>query len=342
MNEDISVTWIDILECPSLVRGTVEIASDHINFSKCSKSVIRETVNRGESYKRLVNLFKDNNSGCRICFTTNSQTIYVKGRLRRKWSHAKMTFWGGSGLDVYEIKNNLFEHIGVFGPAQDGEEYFSFSLSHDGENPLYIYLPIYNCVEELYVGIKSGCELRDGWKFEKPVPIIFFGNSVTQGAAASRSGNAYPNVVQRLLKQNIINLSFSGFCLGQKGIAEEIGKLNCSCIVIDYSRNEVDKIVFREKYAQFYSLIRESHPNVRIIFLSSFNFNKMREFADFDNIIKSVYGKAIKNGENVKFIEVMNCFSNREYDLLATDSCHLNDMGMYRIAAEIMQKIIET
>ncbi len=343
-NDSSLINWINVLTHPSLVRGTLNITSNQVDFLKCSEDAIKETVQRGEYFQRLLDLFKDNNSGCRICFVTNSDTVFIKGRVRRRWSHGKLTHWGGSGLDVYKLKNNytLFEHISVYGPVLDGADDFYFSIiNRDAENPFYIYLPTYNCIEELYVGVKEGCYLREEWNFESLVPVIFFGNSVTQGASASRSGNAYPNIVQRKLQQNILNLSFSGFCLGQKGFAEEIGKLNCRSIVIDYSRNEADKEIFREKYVRFYSLIRELHPNVRIIFLTSFNFNNMKEFSGFDNIINDVYKKAVEDGENVKLINTMNCFSNMEYDLLATDGCHLNDAGMYIIASEIVKKIVE-
>ena len=35
---------------------------------------------------------------------------------------------------------------------------------------------------------------------QNSLPVIFYGNSVTQGAAASRSGNTFPNVVSKKLK----------------------------------------------------------------------------------------------------------------------------------------------
>ena len=58
-------------------------------------------------------------------------------------------------------------------------------------------------------------------------PLVFYGNSITQGTSALRSGNIYPNIVSRYLDADIVNYSFSGACKGEKNMARQIAEKIC-------------------------------------------------------------------------------------------------------------------
>ena len=123
--------------------------------------------------------------GVRLRFRTNSERIIFKVKFNRKWSYLKMVNWGSMGFDVYKIINDEYFHRTVFGPT-NGKDTFAEIIYENPNSELCIFLPNYNKIEEFYMGIEKGSTIEKVDSPEnKKLPIVFYGNSVTQGAAAS-------------------------------------------------------------------------------------------------------------------------------------------------------------
>ena len=328
--DESNIEWIDIFEHPEYVHGTLRISNDRLDFTKFSPEARNEIKQYGELAIGEMNNQYKNTSGCRIMLTSNSTRLTFKVQLKRKWSYRKMNLWNSSGFDVYEIIDGKYIHKTVFAPYEGNNIFAEQTACKKGA--VCIYLPTYNCIEALFIGIDKEAKIEPYYGTEKMLPILFYGNSVTQGAAASRSGNCFPNILQRTLNRDIINLSCSSCCRGLESMATEIGKLNCHCIVIDYTRNAYNVKAFQNSHERFYKQVREYHPNKKIILMTSCNFNDWVEYFEYDKIVKRTYQNALERGENVYLLNVMELFQKEEYSYVAVDGSHVNDIGMYRIA----------
>ena len=138
-----------------------------------------------------------------------------------------MVNWGSFGFDVYGVVGEEYVHRTVFAPS-DGHDLFAEMIDVPYNGQLCIFLPNYNTIEELYMGIDEGSTVVTlPYPPKKRVPVLFYGNSVTQGAAASHSGNSFPNLVSKILNRDIINISCSACCRGTDTMADLIGQINC-------------------------------------------------------------------------------------------------------------------
>lgn len=331
-----NIRWVDILDRPDLVRGSLRTASDQVDFIKFPYEARQEIINYGKTADaEMKNLYR-NTSGCRLMFFTDSKRIVIKAHLKRKWGYRKMNLWNSAGFDIYEIHKGKYVHKTVVAP-NEGKNIFAEQIAcRAGE--VCIYMPTYNCIEKLLLGIDANAAFK-GIDDEEYLPIIFYGHSVTEGAAASRSGNAFPNIFQRITKHEIINLSCSSCCRGLESMGKLIGKLNCSAVVIDYTRNAANVDVFKNTHEKFYMQIRKAHPDKLIILMTSSNFNDWKEYFDYDEIVKETYYRAVDRGEKVRLLDVMGLFQKDEYSLIAVDGSHINDIGMYRVA-EALAKLV--
>ncbi|MFM5882142.1 SGNH/GDSL hydrolase family protein [Methanobrevibacter gottschalkii] len=234
--DETNIKYFDLFEFPELFYGNLNFTTEKLCISKFPKEILEEMKEWGELIHTGINYYNDASCGNRLRFITSSSRIVFKVQLKRKWPFQKIVNWGSMGFDVYILENEKYIHKTIFAPM-DGYNIFAEEIYIKPNEMLCIFLPNYNIIEKMYVGIQEGSTLS---KFDYPkdnqLPIIFYGNSITQGAAASKTGNSFPNIVSRKLNRDIINISSSSGCLGTESIANLIGKLNCHSIVIDYTK----------------------------------------------------------------------------------------------------------
>ena len=321
--------WINIKEEPSFVFGTSNFSATSVDFSKFDKITRNDISVYGDAVVREMNNNYNSASGCRIRYSTTSKKIVIKVSLRRIYGYRKMLMWNSSGFDVYAYKSGRYIYKTVFAPME-GKRIFAETIIGDGK--YVIFLPNYNTVEDIFIGYEKTADIKP-LPYVTPLPIVFYGNSITQGSSASRSGNSFPNIVSRYLDTDIINISASSCCRGQISVADMIGKINCSAIVIDYSRNAGNLQELKSTYNRFYERIRKWHPSIPIVLLTSSCFNHWRDYNWFDEHIIN-YVKAIKD-ENTFLLEQKLLFEEDEWSLCVVDQCHYTDYGMKKVADSI-------
>lgn len=97
-----NIRWINCLDRPDLVKGTLHTASDKVDFTKFPREARLEILKYEKLAKaEMDNLYK-NTSGCYVVFYTDSPRLIIKAHLGRKWGYKKMNLWNSSGFDVYE------------------------------------------------------------------------------------------------------------------------------------------------------------------------------------------------------------------------------------------------
>lgn len=343
INED-GIKYYNVFsDCPDLLHG-IPLFSVFGEVKKYSFGTINEmeigTFSKfgNNAYRTSVQSDFLNNvnsaTGCCLRFKTTASQIVFRVHLKRRWDYLRMTLWCSSGFDVYIRQENEVEwkHKTVFGP-NTGYNMFAESIGLPENVECMIFLPLYNQIYELYIG--SRAELQPIRDYRNPVPIAFYGNSITQGAAASRSGNAFCNIVSRQLDSAIVNYSVSSGCHGQISVAKTIGEINISAMVIDYSRNAYSAQHFEQTHEKFYLELRKYHPTIPVIFLTTVFTNFQKSYKSFDQVIYQTYEKAKQRGENVYIINVMELLQNFGFDVVTVDGAHLNDAGMLIVADAI-------
>ena len=205
---------------------------------------IAETVSKG------IHEMCGTSAGGRVRFMTDSpyvaiMTEYSQYELSCIIPHSNMV-----GFDMYA--DNTF--VGTFRPPVEfcGEPLVSSldvpaALPHekpsDASVPerkmrlITINMPSYSGIKKMKIGIAKDAKISHAPDYTLEKPIVFYGSSITNGAAASRPGMTYEARLSRELDANYINLGFGGLCKGEPQMAEYISGLDMSIFVMDYDHN---------------------------------------------------------------------------------------------------------
>lgn len=336
--DETDIVYLNLFEYPELFYGNINNI-ENTDFCKYPKVIQEEMKEYEPIAAREMNNYNSTPSGVRLRFNTNSKRLIFKIELKRKWDYQKLNNLNSSGFDVYNTDGKSYTHQEVFSPGH-GHNIFAEEIISPKNGNFCIFLPSYNSIKKIYLGIEKNSQINElNYPENKQLPIVFYGNSVTQGAAASRSGNSFPNIISRKLNRDIINISCSSCCKGTANTADLIGLMNCHAIIIDYTQNAYDTNIFRDTHERFYKKIREYHPEIKIILLTTANFNFWRAYDDFDVIVENTYNNAIYRNENTFLINQRKLFDENEYDYIAVDKSHYTDYGMYIIAEKICEII---
>ncbi len=177
-------------------------------------------------------------AGLHVRFMTDAQAIVVRYKVGGDYSMPHMPTSGVSGLDIY-AKDSEGALSWCRGRYSFGDtiQYAFSGLNvkesfHDRGREYRLYLPLYNSVEWLEIGIP------DEDKFEKiPLrnekPIVVYGTSIAQGACASRPGMAWTSILGRELDWPLINLGFSGNGRMEKELIDLLGEIDAEMYVLD-------------------------------------------------------------------------------------------------------------
>lgn len=265
--------------------------------------------------KSIYDNFKKTSSGNRLCFSTSSKKIMLKVKLNNVEEHPNIVDWNTKGFDVYEINNETYHHKTVFAPFKDN--YIFSEIIHNKPNSeLCVYLPNFSNIEKILIGIEKNSQLN---RFKYPNeenPIIFYGNTITQGASASRSGNSYPNIISRIKNRDIINLihNYENEILLIKSLLQS-------------KKNNLILLLKQETFMrciQEINDLKEDTTNIIILLDDNFSENTDLEYDLSDNI---------------KIIKYSEIFEIDELDYLTTDNKHFTDYGMYILAKKICDYI---
>lgn len=277
-------------------------------------------------------------SGGMVRFQTDSTAVGLLAALRNGGDLSSMARSGSGGFDLYEegpsdmiFRGNLRHTQGT--AAVKG--LFCRNLPPQMRQ-WAVYLPLYNGIESLAIGLDPECRIAPPipLRFEKP--ILFYGSSITQGACASRPGNAYPAIITRRLNANLVNWGFSGSAKGERILAETIASMHLSAFVLDYDHNAPTPEHLEATHEPFFRVVRHVHPKLPVVFISRPDYVGTTDCRKRRDIIRATYNRAKADGDsNVYFIDGERLFGDSERDLCTVDGCHPNDIGFLRMADEI-------
>lgn len=282
-------------------------------------------------------------AGFVIAFKTDSREIYGKWRTKPGRAYKNMTAIASRGLDLYIKRDGQWMFAGAGVPGDSVTTHKIVGNMAGGEKECLLFLPTYDELLELAVGVEAGSYLRPltvEWKGK----VVIYGSSITQGASASRPGMAYPAQLSRRLGYEIVNLGFSGSGKMEESVGRMVADASADLFILDCAANPTPQQIL-ERTESFVKQIRAKHPQVPILMIESVvreggNFDQtiQKKVSDQNKNFRSMHAKLVKEG--MQKLYLINGDDLLGHDHEGTvDGTHPNDLGFDRMLQVIEPKV---
>ncbi|MCC6124150.1 MAG: SGNH/GDSL hydrolase family protein [Pirellulales bacterium] len=282
------------------------------------------------------NLSRDS-AGMMVRFKTDATAIGVHYKLGKKQlDMPHMPASGVSGVDLYaRDAEGKWKWVMVTKPdAQEVKAEIIKGLA-PGEREYAAYLPLYNGVEFLSIGVPKGSRFAGLPPREKP--LVFYGTSITHGACASRPGMVHTAILGRRFDMPVVNLGFSGNGKMDGAVGDFLTQIDAAAYVIDCLPN-MGPAEVTAKCAPLVKQIRAARPDRPIVLVEDRrNTNSWilpardKHHTENHAALKAAYTALQKEGvKNLYYIPGDNLYGNDADG--ATDASHASDLGFMRQA----------
>ncbi len=327
------VEWFDVNDAPFSLHGITYCAEEK-KYRRMPDAVAK-TVSDG------VKFLATNTTGGRVRFITDSPYVAVKCVLPLGYVMAHMPAVGSHGVSLYA--DGTFVRMftsSVYDLVNTGKDVTAFNGIHtfsaEKSRKIELYLPLYNGLYQMYVGVKKGSTIQAPPPYSKKQHVVFYGSSITQGGCASRPGNDYVSHLSRWLDFDFTNLGFSGSGKAEPQMRDYLASMPADVYVLDYDYNATTVEYLEQTHYPLYETIRNAKKNAPILFISKPDFDVDPSSAARRAVIYKTYETAKANGDDkVFFIDGETLFHKEERDACTVDTCHPNDLGFYRMAQTI-------
>ncbi len=275
-------------------------------------------------------------AGMAVLFRTNAKTIRVDYELLSpSLSMPHMPATGVSGIDLYG-KLGPSRWVQVVKPTKR-HVVATIASGLDGVDRRYtMYLPLYNGVNSMKIGVPSACRFEPVPPRDKK-PIVFFGTSIMHGACASRPGMALPAILGRWYDCPTINLGFSGNGRMDKEVAELMAELDPAVYCIDCLPNMGPALV-RQRTAPLVHILRKARPKTPILLVedrvntnAAFFPARMTHHVENHKALREAYQALTSQGvKGLAYLPADQLLGDDGEG--ATDGSHPSDLGFMRYA----------
>lgn len=276
-------------------------------------------------------------AGMMVRFKTDSPVIHVHYELRNdRLAMPHMPATGVSGVDLYaRDAEGRWKWVQVTRPAEKVIKAELIGGLAPGEREYAAYLPLYNGVEFLRIGVAP--ESRFEGLAPRPLPIVFYGTSITHGACASRPGMVHTAILGRKLDHPVVNLGFSGNGKMDLAVADYLTQVEAAAYVIDCLPN-MGPAEVAAKCVPLVKRLREAQPQTPIVLVEDRRFTNSwitpakEKFHDENHAaLKVAYESLVKEGvTGLHYISGDHLYGDDSEG--ATDASHANDLGFMRQA----------
>ena len=299
-------------------------------------------------------------AGLAVRFRTNASQITIRYQVAGPLALPHMPATGVSGIDLYGY-DNTGKYLWCAGKYafKDTVTYSFINLKPAHADPetgieYRLYLPLYNTVKWLEIGVPSGSSLQ-------PVPartvqpVVVYGTSIVQGACASRPGMAWTSILSRRVNMPVINLGFSGAGRLDTEVVKLAGEIPARIFLLDCLPNMVGgKAKFTEadiynRLVTAVSMIRKAQPQTPVVLTDHFGYtdapvNPVKE-AEY-KMVNRINHQAFEDmrSKGVRGIYLLPVEALQQDMDTMVDGIHPTDLGMMRYAAayEVLIKKILT
>lgn len=289
-------------------------------------------------------------AGIYLKFYTNSPEIIIRYIVKGNIAMHHMPATGVSGVDLYSTDcHGTKVWCSASYSFGDTIQYkytdIEYHNIHKRGNEYQLFLPLYNEVDWLSIGVKDG----SSFSYIQPTkekPIVVYGTSIAQGACASRPAMAWTNIVQRCTDYPLINLGFSGNGQLDENLFRLLSEIDSRLYIIDCMPNMTDQsllpqIVDRIKAGV--KILREKQQTP-ILFVEHDGYmgdkvspKKGVSYEQTNTELKKAYDELIAEG-----FKDLHYLSHDELGLTMdsqVDGIHASDLGMQQYADAYIQKL---
>ena len=287
-------------------------------------------------------------AGIHARFISNAGEIRARWKLRNpKLAMPHMASTGMSGLDLYTRDRGRWHWVGL-GRAGGLENSATLVKLHppadggadgQGGREYLLYLPLFNGVESIEVGVPEGATFRPAppWPGQ---PILFYGTSVTHGGCASRPGMAYPAILGRRLECSTINLGFSSNGWMELEFGKLMAELDPAIYVLDNLPN-MDAASVTKMTEPLVALLRAARPKTPIVLVEHVGFQGT--LSDAPAVGSTDMNQALRDAfQRLQAAGVTNLYLIPGAPLLGSDGegtvdgSHPTDLGFLRMAEALV------
>ena len=323
----IALRWHTVTPAVIEGKGWTDTADDFDRLPARARDVVRKPV---------WDLAR-HSAGLSVRFTSNATRIRVRWTVTgERLALPHMPATGVSGLDLYAREAGTWFFVGGARPIESPT---NDTLVIVGLTPVSrefrLYLPLYNGVSRLEVGVPEEASLR----FEPPSnarPVAVYGTSITQGCCASRPGMSYTAMLGRRLDVPVINLGFSGNGKAEPEVARLLAELDPAIYVLDALPNLTPQQVV-ERLPGFIDTLRAARPRTPIVLVEHllypnlrFRTEKAADVATANASLRRIYETRRKAGDTLLTLVPSTTLLGTDGDGTVDDS-HPTELGFTRM-----------
>lgn len=330
--QDKGVLWYDVQQWGVEGRGWSDTARYFDRLPARAEKTVRNAV-WGLSR---------HSAGMSVRFQTDATAIHARYSLSNgRLALPHMPATGVSGLDLYaRTEQGQDRWLAVARPTQQKMEIVLAGTidrpEGDKLRQYTIYLPLYNGVEQLEIGVPEGAQFEAVPARQTP-PIVFYGTSIMHGACASRPGMSITGIVERRLQHPTINLGFSGNGTMDESVGALLAELNAAVYVIDCLPN-MQAATVAERTAPLVRQLRKAQPKTPILLVEDRTYAYARwrkSLRDRHVASRQALSDAYKQlrSEGIGGLHYLegDTLLGKD-DEATTDGSHPNDLGMTQYA----------
>ncbi len=326
--------WIDIHNAKAL-QGRVQVLKAEDGYGRLPLTL-------KDKVRKPVWDLGQNSAGVYLEFKTTASEFTIRYKLKGGLNMPHMPTTGVSGLDLYGKDEKSGEWNWIHGSYRfkDTVSYTYQDFGTHTDMVYRLYLPLYNTVEWMELGVADAANVQ--FVHEKTKPIIVYGTSIAQGACASRAGLGWTNWLGRNFDQEVINLAFSGNGRLEQEILDLIKVEDAAVFILDCIPNlsvagEDGEKKFTGLIENAVKTIRDVHPNTPIIIAAHSSSEvpgvlNVKTNQDYQS--RSIVAEKVVKALQTKGDKHLFWLSEKEMGLdinSTVDYAHPNDQGMEKI-----------
>jgi len=298
---------------------------------------------KGTVTKAVWDLSRDS-TGMMVRFKTDATAIHVLYKLRKATlALSNMPATGVSGVDLYARDDaGHWRWVQVTKPETQEVRAEIIKDLAPGLREYAAYLPLYNGVESLEIGVPQGAQFEG--LAPRARPIVFYGTSITQGSSASRPGMVHTAILGRRFDLPVVNLGFSGNGRMDAAVGAFLTQIDAAVYVIDCLPNMNPQQV-AEKCIPLVRQLRAAKPDTPIVLVEDRRFTNdwitpaKAKFHDANHAaLREAFATLQKDGvKNLHYIPGDHLYGDDTEG--ASDASHASDLGFMR-QADVMEPIL--
>jgi hypothetical protein len=279
-----------------------------------------------------------------VRFKTDATAIHVHYKATKaNLAMPHMPATGVSGVDLYARDDQgKWKWVQVVRPTNQEVKSEVIKGLAPGWREYAAYLPLYNGVEFLNIGVEKGSKFEGQSPREKPV--VFYGTSITHGACASRPGMVHTAILGRRLDLPVVNLGFSGNGRMDEAVGTYLVQVDAAAYVIDCLPNMGPADV-TAKCVPLVKQLRKAKPETPIVLVEDRRFTndwilptKQKFHTENHAALKAAFDSLQAEGvKHLHYIPGDHLYGDDTEG--ATDASHANDLGFMR-QADVFEPVL--